>query len=89
MRVHTLKTWVEFYEPLALGYKTFEIRKNDRDFQKNDILALEIWDNDLSKYSGVCLFYKVTYVLKDAEQFGLIDGFCILGMKKLDVKPID
>jgi len=32
--------------------------------------------------------YKITYVLKDVPQYGLDAEYCILGIKKLDLKEV-
>ncbi len=40
-RVHQLKVECEFYTPLSMHLKNFEVRKNDRNFRVNDILILE------------------------------------------------
>lgn len=40
MSKHELKTWPEFFEPVAHGDKTFELRFNDRDYQPGDVLHL-------------------------------------------------
>lgn len=39
--VHELKTWNEYFEAVFMGHKTFEVRKNDRDFKKGDTLILK------------------------------------------------
>ena len=43
-RVHLLKCWPEYYEATISGHKTFDIRKNDREFMVGDILSLQEWD---------------------------------------------
>lgn len=49
------------------GEKTFEIRKFDRPFHKNDLLALNEYDADRKCYTGnSCLVY-IDYILDDAE----------------------
>jgi len=39
--VHDLKTWPLYFAAVSSGKKTFEIRKNDRDFKVGDILILK------------------------------------------------
>lgn len=67
---HELKTWPEYFEAVISGKKTFEIRKNDRDFKVGDLLLLkeffpearEAGDNG---YSGEECLCEVTYILND------------------------
>jgi len=40
MRTHELKCWPEYYEQVASGRKSFEIRVNDRDYQVGDTVAV-------------------------------------------------
>ena len=44
MTTHYLKCWPIFFFEAASGMKTFEIRKNDRDFRVGDIIVLQYWD---------------------------------------------
>lgn len=44
MTTHDLKCWPEFFDAIARGEKTFEVRKNDRGFQKGDRLRLLKYD---------------------------------------------
>jgi len=37
---HEHKILPEFFEAVILGFKTFEIRKNDRDYKVGDIVFL-------------------------------------------------
>lgn len=43
-RIHPLKTWPNFFELIESGVKTFELRKNDRNYRAGDILFLQEWD---------------------------------------------
>lgn len=53
MREHELKCWPQFYQPTTDGYKTFELRRADRDFEEGDILLLREWDPDSQEgYTG-------------------------------------
>ena len=47
MTIHKLKLNAAYYDDSASGIKTFEIRKNDRDFKVGDILELReyVWSN--------------------------------------------
>ena len=40
MKVHELKLDDVYFDDVKYGIKRFEIRKNDRDFQEGDLLAL-------------------------------------------------
>lgn len=40
MRVHELKTWVAQFKAVVDGRKTFEVRRNDRDYKEGDIVLL-------------------------------------------------
>ena len=83
--VHELKTWKEYFQMVVRGDKPFELRKNDRNFIGNDELLLREFDNETKEYTGRILHRRITYVLKgkEAEKFGLKDGYCILGLDKV------
>lgn len=49
MTVHELKSLPEFFEPLATGVKTFEIRRNDRGFKVGDQLIVQEWRPDRAR----------------------------------------
>jgi hypothetical protein len=42
--IHNLKIWPQFYCRVLDGTKTFEVRKNDRNYQRGDSLVLQEWD---------------------------------------------
>lgn len=81
--IHTLKIWPQYFERVADGTKTFEIRKNDRGFQFGDEVCLVEWDPDSEtlhddhfgsswtkgRYTGKRLMFRIGYVLPiDAER---------------------
>lgn len=78
---HKLKTIQPFYEHVDSGAKTFEVRKNDRNFQAGDIMVLQEFDHQRSEYSGNEIKTIISYVLRDKEY--VKDGFVILGFKKI------
>lgn len=79
MAVHYLKIKAEYYTDVEIGLKTFELRKNDRDFQVGDILMLIKLDGKGNETDQV-IKKKITYILKGCPQYGLKDGYAILGI---------
>lgn len=47
---HELKTWPEYFFLVLIGIKTFEIRKNDRNFEVGDTLILQKWNPETNQY---------------------------------------
>ena len=74
---HSLKTETEYYQAVERGEKKFELRKNDRDFKKYDMLYLEEVVNGV-KTGRSLPPVEIQYVLKDCAKYGLSDGYCIL-----------
>ena len=79
MTVHYLKIKPEYYKDVECGLKKFELRKNDRNFQVGDILMLIKLDDEGNETDQV-IRVKVSYILKDCPQYGLKDGYAILGI---------
>lgn len=78
VKFHELKTIQPFFQQVCDGVKTFELRKNDRDFQVNELLKLQEYNPITKEYTGRYVFKKITYILKDFT--GLVDGYVILGI---------
>jgi len=78
MKTHDLKILPEFYQAVKKGEKTFEVRKNDRDFKKYDVIILREWDG--KNYTGKWIAKKIGYVLPGG-QFGVEEGYVVLGLK--------
>lgn len=76
--VHELKILPEFYDEVRFGNKKFELRKNDRNFQKGDILRLKEWSGN--RYTGEELDVVVRYILHDYDWIGLQEGYCIMSI---------
>ena len=83
MKLHELKIKEEYYREIEAGNKTFEIRKNDRDFQAGDYINFTIVRGSLV-FETYPLF-KITYVLKNVPEYGLDKDYCIFGFKILEV----
>lgn len=79
---YEVKTAPSYFEAAMAGKKMFELRKNDRNYQVGrKLLQKEFKDNE---YTGRELLQEITYLLEDYT--GLEDGYCILGVKNLDMK---
>lgn len=78
-RVHELKTWPVFFTPVVLGTKTFDLRKNDRDFAVGDYLLLREW-SPRKGYSGRSIRREITYILNEPG-FGVEPGYVVVGFK--------
>jgi hypothetical protein len=82
---HYLKTWPEYWDRVNSMQKSFEIRKNDRDFQVNDYLILQAFDptandGDGAYIKGSEITMKVTYILH-GPQFGIEAGYCVMQLQ--------
>lgn len=77
--IHNLKILPEYFNKIAEGRKTFEVRRDDRPFAEGDTLRLQEFDGDI--YTGRAVDVVVTYILRDINYCK--EGFCILGIKPI------
>lgn len=82
--LHKLKIRREFAETILSGDKKFEIRKNDRGYQKGDEIQFFVVEDQ----TGRTVFpphkitkntYRITYVLSG---WGLYNGYVALGIEE-------
>lgn len=67
-----------YFEPVENRQKNFEIRKDDDDVQVGDKLVLGEWKEECG-YTGRFVTRKVKYVLRNVPEYGLKEGYCIIG----------
>lgn len=85
---HELKILPEYFEAVATYKKTFEIRKNDRNFNVGDKLILKEWYH--GRYTGREVERWVSYIYHGDGTFGLPDGYCVMAVKRsAPMKAID
>ena len=84
--IHAKKIKPEYFEALRLGRKTYEIRHEDPDeppYAVGDYLALNECESgqhcELPHYTGRCLLYRITHVLRDFPL--LVPGAVALGLQ--------
>ena len=76
-KVHQIRLAKPYFDDVANGIKTFELRKNDRGYKKGDIL--EMMEFADGKNTGRMVKVLVTYILEDYT--GIEDGYCIMATK--------
>lgn len=81
---HAVKTWKQYFEPQENGEKMFELRKDDRPYKVGDYFLSQEFDHEKNEYTGMESKYIISYILRDAEFFGLKSGYCILQLKTID-----
>lgn len=76
---HELKCDTKYFVRVQTGQKTFEIRKNDRNFQVGDYLILREYDRSKGCYfdCSPVLRARITYITDFVQR----DGYVVLGIK--------
>lgn len=81
--IHELKCWPEFFAALLDRSKTFEVRRDDRDFRVGHTLHLMEW-SAAHGYSGRELRFRVTYIVGIA---GATQGYAVMALAAMTEKP--
>lgn len=80
MIVHKLKIKPDYLKAIIEGNKTFEIRKNDRDFKEGDRVCLV--DEENKRYIDIIIKYITDYAQQEGYivfSFDWISGGKLLG----------
>ncbi len=75
MKTHHLKTIQPYFDRCWNQTKTFEIRKNDRDFQVGDEIFLQEYDEKLDIYSGKEIQGTILYVVNNYP--AIVKGYVV------------
>lgn len=75
--IHDLKILPQYFSEVISLNKSFELRKDDRDYQVGDWIKLKEWKD--GNYTGRETCYRINYILRNCPEYGLMDGYCILG----------
>ncbi len=75
---HHLKTWPPYFQMILDGQKTFELRKNDRDFKEGDYLILQEYLQENKFYTGRVVVRKVGVVIHG--RWGLAEDVCAMSL---------
>lgn len=84
---HTLKIDEKWLPRIMDGQKTSEIRLNDRDYQKGDVITFQPVNDESQKimmFTSKRPVYEITHVL-NSNQFpeALKPGYCVLSIQPL------
>lgn len=82
---HEIKIKESFADAIVGGDKTFEIRYNDRGYQKGDIVIFQCVNNNETFPQSIghninYMVFEIDYVLSG---YGLKEGFCVFGFHKI------
>ena len=82
--IHNLKIQERFYKKIVSWIKTFEIRKNDRDYKVWDTITFTIlfWKDILEFKSEIEL--QILNVFQE-KWFWLEEWYCILSFKLINI----
>lgn len=75
---HNLKTWPLYFQAIADGRKTFDVRKNDRGFKEGDILELMEYNPETKKYTGRILLKRIGFMIEG--EWGLSAETCCMSL---------
>jgi hypothetical protein len=87
-REHKLKCWTTYFDAVESGEKNFEIRRDDRGFQKGDVLVLQKWNPEIGYQHGyvyrgdglIELRRRISYILTGG-QFGIEPGYVVMALE--------
>ena len=78
MQIHVLKIQPKYFTEVLHGKKNFELRKDDRNYQVGELVTLLEYEN--GEYTGKEIKnIPIRYILRDCPEYGLKEGYCILG----------
>lgn len=77
MKTIEKKILPQYFQAVREEKKNFELRKDEDDVQPGDVLILMEWEN--GEYTGRTEVRRIRYVLRDVPEYGLMQGYCIIG----------
>lgn len=82
---HELKSLPEFFQAVWIGDKTFEIRKNDRDFKERDEVILNEFEPEDpydDGYTGRRIYGVIRYITRFEQK----DGYVVFALKVTNIE---
>lgn len=93
-RVHQVKSWQPFFRAIKAGWKTHDLRKDDRGYEVGDQLMLHEYDQVHGCYTGERLCVWVTFITDRRTPCAfssavLAPEYCILSIQKEKPNGLD
>lgn len=96
MTTHKLKTWPVYFDAAKSGEKTFEVRWDDRGFQRgDDVILMRTYDEGgvvepapvgSGRQAMHELHFKIGWILHGGR-FGILDGWCVFSLLPQEPRP--
>ena len=88
---HKIKILLEYANAILEGRKSFEIRKNDRDYKEGDLITFNVIEKDdkgnikeIPSHLLTKRTYQITYVLESKDfPEGIPLGYCVFSIKDI------
>jgi len=78
---HNLDCWPTYFRAVEQGLKPYEVRKNDRFFQRGDTVTLvELREDRARSYNNPTTGKQLTFTIGpvlQGGQFGIEPGYCV------------
>jgi len=85
LRIHEVKSWPQYFQPVLLGKKIWEYRINDRDYKVGDLILMREWVNGdfiradrETRFTGKWVLAEISSVHGGLP--GMAEGYCILNI---------
>ena len=95
MKLHELEILHEDLIDITIGKKTFVLTENNKNYQEGDLIRFidltgkklnNIYKIGVEPYINANTLYRITHVLKDIDEGGLNEKYCVLAIKELIIK---
>jgi ASC-1-like (ASCH) protein len=82
--VHGIKLSMHYADAVYYGEKNFEVRYNDRGYQKGDEIRFKVVDDAGVEISHPLnkIKYEITYLI---HAVGLKEGWCAFGIREIKI----
>jgi hypothetical protein len=83
-----VKCWPDYFEAIMSGEKTFDVRRDDRGYQKGDVLVVQKYQigegyiRDYNTMKTAEVRRLITWILTGG-QFGIEPGYVVLALAPL------